>query len=67
VLEAGLAAGLDLPHSCTLGGCGTCMVTLREGEVRMEEPHCLSAEERARGQVLMCVSRPVSPVTVEVP
>lgn len=66
VLEAGLAAGLPLPYSCTLGGCGTCRVTLLSGEVRMEEPNCLTHEERERGQVLACVARPVSPVTVEV-
>lgn len=67
VLEAALSAGLPMPYSCAMGGCGACKVTLRTGEVRMEEPNCLTAEERARGQVLACVSRPVTPVTVEVP
>jgi ferredoxin len=67
VLDAGLSAGLSLPYSCTLGGCATCQVTLCEGEVWMEEPNCLTDEERARRQVLMCVSRPVSPVVVDVP
>jgi ferredoxin-NADP reductase len=67
VLEAGLLAGLPMPYSCAMGGCGACKVTLRAGEVRMEEPNCLTAEERARGQVLACVARPVTPVTVEVP
>jgi ferredoxin len=67
VLEAGLAAGLPMPFSCAMGGCGACQVTLLEGEVRMEEPHCLTREERARGRVLACVSRPVSPVKVELP
>jgi hypothetical protein len=33
----------------------------------MEEPNCLTAEERARGQVLACVARPLTPVTLEVP
>ena len=67
VLEAGLSAGLPMPYSCAMGGCGACRVTLRAGEVRMEEPNCLTSEERARGQVLACVARPVTPVTVEVP
>lgn len=67
VLEAGLAAGLPMPYSCTVGGCGSCQVMLLSGEVRMDEPHCLTAEERAKGWVLACVSRPVCPITVEVP
>lgn len=67
VLEAALASGVPMPYSCAMGGCGACRVTLRSGEVRMEEPNCLTAEERARGQVLACVARPVTPVTVEVP
>ena len=66
LLEAGLGAGLPMPYSCAMGGCGACKVTLRSGEVRMEEPNCLTGEERARGQVLACVARPVTAVTVEV-
>ena len=65
VLEAGLAAGVPLPFSCALGGCGACRVRVREGEVRMEEPHCLGEAECAQGQVLACVARPLSPLVVE--
>lgn len=67
LLEAGLAAGLPMPCSCTIGGCGTCRVVLRQGEVHMQEPHCLTPQERAQGYVLACVSRPLSPVEVLVP
>ncbi len=67
LLEAGLSAGLPMPYSCTVGGCGTCLLRLLSGEVHLEEPNCLSHEERASGQVLACVSRPLSPVAVEVP
>ena len=67
VLEAALSAGVPMPYSCAMGGCGACRVTLRTGELRMEEPNCLTAEERARGQVLACVARPLTPVTLEVP
>ncbi|MCY1077952.1 2Fe-2S iron-sulfur cluster-binding protein [Archangium lansingense] len=66
VLEAGLAAGLPLPYSCAVGGCGTCRLSLLSGEVHLEEPNCLSLEERASRQVLACVARPLSPITVEV-
>lgn len=67
VLEAGLAAGLPLPYSCAMGGCGACKVELERGEVVMREPNCLSERERASGHVLACVSNPISPCRVRVP
>ena len=67
VLEAGLAAGVPMPFSCAMGGCGACKVRLVEGHVEMEEPNCLSAEEREEGFVLACASRATRPTVVEVP
>ena len=67
VLETALDAGIDMPFSCAVGGCGTCRVHLAAGSVVMDEPNCLSAGERAEGYVLACVSRPTSPCTLEVP
>jgi ferredoxin-NADP reductase len=67
VLEAGLAAGVPMPFSCAVGGCGACRVKLVEGDVELEEPNCLSDAERAAGWVLACVGRPCGPCTVEVP
>lgn len=66
ILDAALAAGLPMPFSCTLGGCGACKVALRAGAVDMEEPNCLTPAERAAGHVLTCVGRPLGPVTIEV-
>ncbi len=66
VLEAALEAKVEMPYSCTVGGCGTCRVRLVEGKVVMEEPNCLNDQERARGYVLACVSRPTTPCTLEV-
>lgn len=57
VLEAGLAAGIAMPYSCAMGGCAKCKVRLRDGDVEMEEPNCLTADERAGGYVLACISR----------
>jgi ferredoxin-NADP reductase len=65
ILEAATSAGVPLSFSCAMGGCGTCMLRLVDGEVRMEEPNCLTEEERAAGMVLACVSRPLGPVTLE--
>lgn len=66
LLEAGLAAGADLPFSCAMGGCGACKVKLVAGAVHTEEPSCLSPRERDEGFVLTCCSRPTSAVTLEV-
>lgn len=66
VLEAGLAAGVALPYSCALGGCGACRVRVHAGEVQMEAPHCLGEAERAQGYALACVARPLGPLVVEV-
>ncbi|MEI7891969.1 MAG: ferredoxin--NADP reductase [Myxococcales bacterium] len=66
LLEAGLAAGAAMKFSCTLGGCAACKVKVVSGEVAMEEPNCLSSDERNEGFVLACVARANSPVVVEV-
>jgi ferredoxin-NADP reductase len=67
LLEAGLAGGVDMPFSCAMGGCGACKVRLREGEATMDEPSCLTSEERDEGFVLACASRPNGPCVVELP
>ncbi|HEX3343146.1 MAG TPA: ferredoxin--NADP reductase [Polyangiaceae bacterium] len=66
LLEAAFDARVDLPFSCTVGGCGACRVRLVDGDVAMDEPNCLTPEERAAGYVLACMSRPGSACTVEV-
>jgi len=66
LLEAGVAAGIDMPFSCTMGGCGACKVRLTAGEVTMAEPNCLREDERADGYVLACSSFPKTPVAVEI-
>ena len=60
LLEAALAAGIDAPHSCIEGHCGTCMSVLREGEVQMTSSRALSKRNIEKGYVLACQSRPGS-------
>ncbi len=60
VLEAGLAAGLDLPFSCRDGVCATCRAHLDEGEVRMAANYALEPWELERGFILTCQSRPAT-------
>ena len=67
LLEAALDAGLNLPHSCKSGHCGSCRARLLSGEIRYpaQRPLGLSAEEAQQGFVLLCQARAASDVTVE--
>jgi ring-1,2-phenylacetyl-CoA epoxidase subunit PaaE len=60
ILDAGLAAGLDLPYACKGGVCCTCRARVLEGEVRMDLNYTLEDHEIASGFVLTCQSHPVS-------
>ena len=66
ILEAALAAGIDMPFSCAMGGCGACRVRRTDGDIRMEEPNCLSRAEREAGYLLTCVGRPLTQAKIEV-
>ena len=57
-LEAGQAAGLDLPFSCAGGMCCTCRAKVTEGEVEMNVNYSLEPWEIAEGFALACQARP---------
>jgi ferredoxin-NADP reductase len=65
LLQAGLEAGIDLPFSCTMGGCGACKVRTQSGAVVMSEPNCLSEAEREAGYVLACCTYADSDTIIE--
>ena len=68
VLEAALASGLNLPHSCKSGHCGSCRARLKSGEIRYpgdRRPLGLTEQEVQAGYVLLCQARPASDLTVE--
>jgi len=60
VLEAGAAAGLDLPFSCKGGMCCTCRARLLEGRVKMRRNFALEPADLDAGFVLACQSYPLS-------
>jgi CDP-4-dehydro-6-deoxyglucose reductase len=67
VLQAALAAGLNLPHSCKSGHCSSCRARLLQGEIAYPDgrPPGLTAEEARGGQILLCQARPRSDLVVE--
>lgn len=60
LVNAGLAAGLEMPFSCKGGVCSTCRALVVEGDVDMDINFALEDYEVARGFVLCCQSYPVS-------
>ncbi|WP_185981545.1 ferredoxin--NADP reductase [Skermania sp. ID1734] len=54
ILDAGLRSGLRLDFSCTVGGCAACKIRVIRGAVTIDEPNCLSDQERADGYILSC-------------
>jgi CDP-4-dehydro-6-deoxyglucose reductase len=67
VLDAALRAGLNLPHSCKSGNCGSCRARLIEGRVRYPNgpPLGLSDAESADGLILLCQARAETDLAIE--
>jgi NAD(P)H-flavin reductase/ferredoxin/fatty-acid desaturase len=68
LLEAALRNGLEFPHGCRVGGCGSCKCRLLAGRVTelTETAYLLSGEEIRGGYILGCQSVPKSDVRIEV-
>ncbi|HKT72374.1 MAG TPA: 2Fe-2S iron-sulfur cluster-binding protein [Steroidobacteraceae bacterium] len=67
ILGAALDAGINLPHSCKSGHCGSCRARLCTGEISYPHgrPPGLTAEEEAAGNVLLCQARAESSLIIE--
>jgi CDP-4-dehydro-6-deoxyglucose reductase, E3 len=67
ILEAALAAGLNLPHSCKSGHCSSCRARLRGGEIRYPSvrPAGITAAEEQAGNILLCQARPLTDLVLE--
>ena len=57
--------GIDIPHSCRVGQCGTCATRVLEGEVEMDTEEGLEPKRRAAGYRLMCVGRALGNVKLD--
>lgn len=60
ILDAALAAGLDLPYACKGGVCCTCKAKLVNGDVSMAVNYGLEADEIERGFILTCQAIPTT-------
>lgn len=58
ILESAMDAGVDLPYSCGVGSCKSCMVLLEEGKVTslVELDYILEPDEIEKNYILCCQS-----------
>ena len=56
ILDTLLDAGLDIPHSCADGICGTCATRVIEGIPDHRDTLLSAAEREANKKMLICVS-----------
>ena len=62
LLETMRRQGILAPSACEQGLCGTCMVRLLQGRVRLRQNHVLSEQDLALGYTLACQGEPEGPV-----
>jgi ferredoxin len=60
LVDVMIDAGIDVPHSCREGHCGSCVCTVISGEVDMADSDILEPEDRRAGLILGCQARPAS-------
>lgn len=67
ILDACLRQGVNVPHACTHGTCGTCKVEILDGDVDLGDASvfALLDSERTEGKALICTATPRSDVTIE--
>jgi CDP-4-dehydro-6-deoxyglucose reductase len=68
LLQAALNAGIEWPHDCRVGSCGSCRAIIKSGKVKPlnDFSYVLDGEQLKSGMVLACQSRLQSDVEVEV-
>ncbi len=68
LLDAALAAGLDWPHDCRVGSCGTCRCVLKTGKIKAltDFSYTLEPADLRAGAILACQTQLRCDVTVDV-
>lgn len=57
ILDTMLAAGVDVPHSCRAGTCGSCAVKVIDGEPEHRDQALSVHEREGAGLLCVCISR----------
>jgi ferredoxin-NADP reductase/nitrite reductase/ring-hydroxylating ferredoxin subunit len=57
ILQAVRENGIDIASSCEQGACGTCSVTVIDGEPDHQDVYLNDTERRSRTKIITCVSR----------
>ncbi len=67
ILEASIAAGVNLPYGCRSGSCGNCKGDIISGEIDYGEyaASALTNAEKAAGKALFCCAHPLTDVVIE--
>lgn len=65
ILDTALRESVAINFSCTVGGCGSCKIKVTQGECALNEPNCLTPEERAQGYTLACSAFAAQPIVVD--
>lgn len=69
LLEAARRGGIVLPYECGWGSCGTCKVTLLEGETALTfaAAPAVSPRDARTGRIVACQSRACSDLKIRLP
>lgn len=65
ILDLAETHGIKIESECQQGFCGTCVVKLLSGEVKMETDDGLDEADREKGMILTCTAVPVTDITLE--
>ncbi|CAN5613691.1 ferredoxin--NADP reductase [soil metagenome] len=60
ILQAALANKIDIPYSCRIGRCSTCVCKVLGGEVWMHSNEVLTDEDEIAGYALACTGHPAT-------
>ncbi|MEW6983125.1 2Fe-2S iron-sulfur cluster-binding protein [Colwelliaceae bacterium 6471] len=67
LLDAILAADINVPYSCKTGACKSCVIQVDSNSAIEHLDNCLTEQERAVGKMCLCVSRPTSKeITIDI-
>lgn len=70
ILAAAIRNGINLPHSCQSGVCGSCKARLLSGSISQSgeyDDYVLGEDEKANNMILLCCSQAQGDVEVDMP